>query len=204
MLFFGRVKDATHGVVAVGELPLGFQVKLGLVRGKYLPAGLYAVEASYVSASSHSAFRAAIVRSVWSSKMSLANTNGCSQTCWMVRLVQTWLSTLSGLGVVLCVSIWPTVRWKLLAFFRTSMGPLDMGLCTCFLFLLRKYGFSGMESNKVGFVLLFLPLGFFGGNPTFSERYFRGLAAHSWCTVGGQEGVWVSSVSGCSRIFTTT
>ena len=27
------------GVVAVGALPLGFQVKLGSVRGKYIPAG---------------------------------------------------------------------------------------------------------------------------------------------------------------------
>ena len=71
---FRRVKDATHGVVAVCALPLGFQVQLGLVRGKYLPAGLHAVEASYVSASSLSSFRAAIVRSVWSSKMPLAGT----------------------------------------------------------------------------------------------------------------------------------
>ena len=52
-----RVEDATHGVAAVGALPLGFQVKLGLVRGKYLPAGLHAAEASYVSASSLSSFR---------------------------------------------------------------------------------------------------------------------------------------------------
>ena len=55
-----RVKDATRGVAAVGALPLGFQVKLGLVRG--------------ISASSLSAYRAAIVRSVGSSKMPLANT----------------------------------------------------------------------------------------------------------------------------------
>ena len=55
-------------------MPLGFLAKLGLVRGKYLPAGLHAAEASYVSSSSISAFRAAIVRSVWSSKMPLANT----------------------------------------------------------------------------------------------------------------------------------
>ena len=54
-------------------MPLGFRVKLGLVRGKYLPAGLHAAEASYVSSSSISALRAAIVRSVWSSKMPLAN-----------------------------------------------------------------------------------------------------------------------------------
>ena len=53
---------------------MGFQVKLGLVRGKYLPAGLHAAEASYVSSSSISAFRAAIVRAVWSTKMPLANT----------------------------------------------------------------------------------------------------------------------------------
>ena len=48
-------------------------VKLGLVRGKYLPAALHAAEASYVSSSSTSAFRAAISRAVWSSKMPLAN-----------------------------------------------------------------------------------------------------------------------------------
>ena len=63
-----RVKDAA----TVGALRLGFQVKLGLVRGKYL--GLHAVEASDVSAFFLSAFRAAFVRSVWSSKMPLANT----------------------------------------------------------------------------------------------------------------------------------
>ena len=44
-----------------------------MVRGKYLPAGLHAAEASYVSSSSTSAIRAAIVRAVWSSKMPLAN-----------------------------------------------------------------------------------------------------------------------------------
>ena len=49
------VKGAPAGVAAVGALPLGFQVKLGLVRGKYIPAGLHAAEASYVSASSLSA-----------------------------------------------------------------------------------------------------------------------------------------------------
>ena len=68
-----RVGGATVGVAAVGALPLGFRVKLGLVRGKYLPAGLHAAEASYVSSSSISAFRAAIVRAVWSTKMPLAN-----------------------------------------------------------------------------------------------------------------------------------
>ena len=53
---------------------LGFPLKLGLVGSKYIPAGLHAVEASYSSSSSSlSAFRAAIVRAVWSSKMPLAS-----------------------------------------------------------------------------------------------------------------------------------
>ena len=69
-----RVREATFGVASVGALLLGFQVKLELVRGKYLPAGLHAAEASYVSSSSISAFRAAIVRAVWSTKMPLVNT----------------------------------------------------------------------------------------------------------------------------------
>ena len=68
-----RVGKATVGVAAVGALPFGFQVKLGLVRGKKLPAGLHAAEASCVS-SSIGAFRADIVRSVWSTRMPLANT----------------------------------------------------------------------------------------------------------------------------------
>ena len=71
-----RVRDATLGVVAVVALPLGFQVKLGLLRGKSFPAGLHAAEASCVSSSSLRAFRAAIVRAVWSSKMPLASTPG--------------------------------------------------------------------------------------------------------------------------------
>ena len=68
-----RIGEATVGVASVGALLLGFQVKLGSVQGKNLPAGLHAAEASYVSSSSISAFRAAIVRAVWSSKMPLAN-----------------------------------------------------------------------------------------------------------------------------------
>ena len=69
-----RVGMATVGVAAVGALPPGFQVKLGLVRGEYLPAGLHAAEASYVSSSAISAFGAAIVRAVWSGNMPLAST----------------------------------------------------------------------------------------------------------------------------------
>ena len=68
-----RVGETILGVAAVGALPQGFQVKLGLVRGKYLPSGLHAAEASCVSSSSICALRAATVRAVWSSEMPLAN-----------------------------------------------------------------------------------------------------------------------------------
>ena len=70
-----RVKNATHGVAAVGALPHGFKVKLGLVKGKYLPAGLHAVEASHVAISSLASFRAAMGRAVWSSRMPMACTS---------------------------------------------------------------------------------------------------------------------------------
>ena len=68
-----RIGEATVGVAAVGAPPLGFQVKLVPVRGKYLLAALHAAEASYVSSSSISAFGAAVVRAMWSSKIPLAN-----------------------------------------------------------------------------------------------------------------------------------
>ena len=71
--FRARAGILSKRVASVGALPLGFQVKLGLVRGKFLSAGLHAAGASFVSSSSISAFRAAIVRAVWSSKMPLAN-----------------------------------------------------------------------------------------------------------------------------------
>ena len=72
-LGLGLFQRGLVGVAAVGALPLGFQVKLGLVRGKNFPAGLHAAEASYVSSSSIGAFRAAIVRTVWSSMMPPVN-----------------------------------------------------------------------------------------------------------------------------------
>ena len=73
VLFSDRIREAAFGVAAVGALSIGFLVQLSLIRGKYLPAGLHAAEASYVSSSSISAYRAATVRAVWSSKMPLAN-----------------------------------------------------------------------------------------------------------------------------------
>ena len=85
------------GVAAVGALLLGFHVKFGLVRGKYFPAGLHAAEASYVSSSFISAFRAAVVRVVWSSKCLLPTPLPCLISL-MGLLVLILLSILSGPG----------------------------------------------------------------------------------------------------------
>ena len=113
-----------------------FQVKLGLVRGKYLPAGLHAVEASYVSASSLGACRAANVRSVWSSKMPLANTPvvtnlldapiGVDPAFYLVwtrfRLVRRYLAQQT-------LKVSRNFRMQDLI----AHGALVMGLCICFI-----------------------------------------------------------------------
>ena len=70
--YLGESRMLRMGLLRLVRCRWVVQVKLGLERGKY-PTGLHAVEASYVSASSLGAFRA-IVRSVWSSIMSLGNT----------------------------------------------------------------------------------------------------------------------------------
>ena len=95
----GRVQEASPAVAVVGALPPGFKVKLGLARGKYLPAGLHAVETSYVSASSLSAFRAAIVRVVWSCRMPWPILQ-LYLICWMVQLECTRRTILFGPGFV--------------------------------------------------------------------------------------------------------
>ena len=114
---------------------------MGLVLEKYLPAGLHAVEASYVSASSLSAFRAAIVRSVWSGKMPLADT----------PVVLNLLDGLVGVDPAPCI-VWDQVSSDAWVFGVSSSGvlgwlhmdPLVMRLCSCFLSLLLKMGLLGM------------------------------------------------------------
>ena len=65
--FSNREREVTIGVLVVGALLLGFQVKLGLVWGTCFSAGLHAADASSVSFSPLGALRTAIVRTVWSS-----------------------------------------------------------------------------------------------------------------------------------------
>ena len=87
-----RVREATLGVASIGALPLGFRVKLGLVRGKYLPAGLHAAEAFCVTSS---AMQFGPLKCLLLTLLSLF-------TSLMGLLVLILLSELSGLGSARC------------------------------------------------------------------------------------------------------
>ena len=151
-----RVREATLGVASVGASPLGFHVKLGLVRGKYLPAGLHAAEASHVSSSSISAFRAAIVRAVWSSKMPLANApaglnlldgpvgvDPAIHIIWSrFRMMRKYLSY--------CPEEEPRI-FRMLDLLRVMVQFIFS------FFLLLSWVLPGMEKNKVGFGYPSLP-----------------------------------------------
>ena len=184
-----------HALFDAGALPLGFQVKLGLVRGKCIPGGLHAAEASYVSASSLGAFRAAIVRSVWSSKVPLANTPA----------VLILLDGPVGVDPALHI-VW--VRFQMMRrylaycpgevprIFRMldliSRGALVMALCIFCSFLLLSLVLPGMGMKRAGCDHLFLPLG-------------CGCLALSCISQVGRKGRFPgSSVCVFERIFTTT
>ena len=139
---------------------LGFQGKLGLVRGNYLPAGLHAAEASYVSSSSISAFRAAIVRSVWSSKVPLASTlailnlldgpvdvDPAFHVVWSrFRMMRSYLAY--------CPEEEPRIFRMLDLIPR---GAQVTGLFIFFLFLLLSWVLLGMVMSMVGFGFPSLP-----------------------------------------------
>ena len=167
-------KNAAHGV-AVGALLLGFQVKLGLARGKYLPAGLHAVEASYVSASSISALKAAIVRSVSSDKMPLPNAlvvlnllDGRVVVGPAFDIMWTWFRTTRR-----CLVHRPE---KILRVFHM----LDLiarcadghGLVHLLLVSAVEIGFAWHGEERLGFVLHSSRSGCSRGQPSISERYF--------------------------------
>ena len=119
-----RVQDATHRIAAVGALPS----KLGLVVGKYRSAGLHAAEASYVPASSLSAFPA-IVRSVWSSKMPLAGTSVILNLLDGPVGVETWACTFAP---YLCCLKRICLGWGPAGLDScNSSGPVDRGALVC-------------------------------------------------------------------------
>ena len=152
-----RIGEATVGAAAIGALPLGFQVKLGLVRGKYLPPGLHAAEASYVSSSCISIFRAVIVRAVRSSKVPLASTPAI-------------LNLLDGLadadpafyvvGFVRCVGFLLIVLKKLGLFESCILPPKSAqshGLVHLLFIFAVKLVLPGMAMKKVVFGFPSLP-----------------------------------------------
>ena len=149
-----RVGEATVGVASVGALPLGFQVKVGLVRGKYLPAGLHAAEASYVSSSSVSAFRAAIVRALWSSKMPLANApahlnllDGPAGVDPAFHIIWSRFRVMRR-NLAYCPGEEPRIFRMLDLISRGALRVMD--LCICFSSLLLSWVLLGMVMRKVG------------------------------------------------------
>ena len=145
-----RVEDAGVGVA---------KVKLALVMGKHLPAGLHAAEASYVSASSFCSFRAALVRFVWSSEMPFTST----------PVIRSLLDSSVAVDPAFHI-IWarfPMMRWYLSycpeeepCIFRMldllSRGPQGHGPVHLLLTSVAEIGFA-WDGNEKGWVRASLP-----------------------------------------------
>ena len=145
--------------IRLGFLPLvlyllGFHVHLGLVRGKYLPAGLHAAEASCVSSSAIGAFRAAIVRAVWSSET--ASCNSCNCLMGLDLLTDACFSFCLGSRFRMmrrCLAYCPGEEPRIF----TDVGSRFLGvlrvmvLSISFLSLLLSWGLPGMGRKKGGF-----------------------------------------------------
>ena len=69
----GRVLGLLVAVLVVMALPLTFAGKLRVLRTKFLPGALHAIEASGISSSLMQKLRTAFVSAVWSKKMPLAH-----------------------------------------------------------------------------------------------------------------------------------
>ena len=68
----GRVLGLLAAVLVVMALPLDFAGKLRILRTKFLPGALHAIEASRISICLLQGLRTAFVAAVWSTKMPLA------------------------------------------------------------------------------------------------------------------------------------
>ena len=69
----GRVSGLLGAVLVVMALPLGFPGKLRILRTKFLPSSLHAIEASSIPFTLLHKLRTAFVSAVWSEKMPLAH-----------------------------------------------------------------------------------------------------------------------------------
>ena len=83
----GRVSGLLGAVLVVMALPLGFSGKLRILRTKFLPSTLHAIEASSISSSLLQKLRFAFVSAVWSKKMPFA-------PCWCCSHPIGWASWL--------------------------------------------------------------------------------------------------------------
>ena len=168
-----RVRDA-------GALSIGFQVKLGLIRGKHLPAGLHAVEASYFSASClrvpfvpPSFGQSGLVRCLWLlHRLFLLS--------WTVQLEWTLRATLLRPGFVSCAGVCRIVQTRFSASFVCwiflPMVLMGMVQCMCWLPLLLRLGLPGMGVYKVGFGLPLPPLGMVSG----PVQHFENANLEAW------------------------
>ena len=140
-----RVKEATHGIAALGALPWGwawFGVSICLLDYMLLRRRRFLLPPQ---------------------AQCLLPTPRLFLIFWMTRLAWTLLSKSFGHG-------FRTMR-RYLAHRPEEMVLMDIGRCICCLCLLRL-GLLGMERRGVGFVLHSPAQEAFGAYPTFSERYF--------------------------------
>ena len=68
-----RTVRATSQVHLVGALPFVFLRSIGIVRSKFLPAGLHGAEGSHISGKNLSSFRTGIVKACWPNRLPMAN-----------------------------------------------------------------------------------------------------------------------------------
>ena len=68
-----RIVQSTSQVHMDGALPFGFLRPVGVVRGKFLPAGLHGAEGSHIACRNLASFKTGIVRACWPRKLPMAN-----------------------------------------------------------------------------------------------------------------------------------
>ena len=131
---------------------MGFQRMLGLVCSKHLLGELHGCEGAAIFVSALGAFRAAVVRAVWSEKLPMTNTPALLSL--LVPAVPIPPSSLSGVASGSFDDISPTDRMRRNAFLgcwtMPPLGPLGVGPFISLLSLLRKLAFSGILSRLVG------------------------------------------------------
>ena len=132
---------------------------LGMVRSKYLPAGLHGCEGAAISVSALGSFRSAVARAVWFKKLPMTNTPALlSLLMALGDLIR--LSSSFGVVFVSSVVILRTVLMMRLAFLvfwiMPLLDPRGMGPSIFFFSLLKNFVFSGILSRLVGFGLVCL------------------------------------------------